>query len=43
MGNMKVNTNFEIPLKFPNIPLNVTGNLCFAIGNTGVIPVPYKI
>jgi hypothetical protein len=43
MKNMKINTNFGIPLKCPNILLNATGNMCFAIGNTGVIPVPYKI
>jgi hypothetical protein len=43
MGNMKANTNFVIPLKFPNISVNVAGNLCFAIGNTGAIPVLYII
>ena len=37
MLNMKINTNFGIPLKFPP---SFKGNLCFTNGNTGEIPVP---
>jgi len=35
-------TNFRIALKCSNIPVNALVNLCFVIGNTEVIPVPYN-
>jgi len=34
---------FQIPKKFPNIPRNIGGNLCPAVGNTEVGSVLYPL